>query len=135
MTSRLVAAVALAAALVSCADSRTIDATSTGSGTGVRGRAVIGPMCPVMRDDQPCPDRPVETTLEIVARASGAVVATVETDDEGRFAADLSPGDYLVRLDANAPPPGNLPQSAEADFTVVAGSYTDVTLTFDSGIR
>lgn len=125
------ASVALAGALVACAEAR----APAPEGTGVRGRATIGPMCPVVREGEECPDRPVQTTLQIVARGTDDVVARVTSDDDGRFSAALAPGDYTIRLDPQAPPPGNMPQAVEVDFTVTAGAYADVLVAFDSGIR
>src|SRR5205814_1656827 len=40
--------------------------------SGVEGRVTAGPTCPVQRADQPCPDKPVETTLRLL-RQDGSV--------------------------------------------------------------
>jgi hypothetical protein len=104
--------------------------TTAPQATGVAGVALVGPMCPVIREDSPCPDRPWQGT--VVARTpSGAEIAHVDTDAEGRFALDLPPGDYVVVSLTT----GILPAPASVEVTVVAGEVAEVELLLDSGIR
>ena len=51
---------------------------------GIQGVVLLGPMCPVVRADDPCPDQPYEAWIEI-RNASGEVVTGVRSDAEGRF--------------------------------------------------
>ena len=100
-------------------------------GTGVEGIVSVGPQCPVETPDSPCPYLPF--VGEVQATASNGTVSTVTTDAEGRFTMDLIPGSYtLVAVTAgDGGPPTPIPQTV----VVERGSYTQVTLQVDSGIR
>ena len=103
-------------------------------GQGVRGTATIGPTCPVVREGEDCEDRPVQTTL-LITESDGDLVARVETVADGSFAHDLAPGSYVITADPDADPPGGLRHGVSVPFDVRAGSYTEVQVSFDSGIR
>jgi hypothetical protein len=107
-------------------------ATQPAIDSGVAGQALLGPTCPVVRIDNPCPDQPYQTTL-IIMTPDGATVMKIETDAEGYFRAPLQPGDYILHPET----PDNLPYPRAADqpFTVTAGQYTQLTVEYDSGIR
>jgi hypothetical protein len=111
------------------------DGPAAGEGSsGITGRAVLGPICPVNREDTPCPDRPHGgARLRIIVRATGDVAATVTADDEGRFRVPLAPGEYVV--DAGPTEGRPLPFAKPVDVTVRPGEYTHVTVAFDTGIR
>jgi len=98
--------------------------------SGVKGQALIGPMCPVVQTDAPCPDQPHQTTL-IVLTLDGREATRFRTDAEGKFAADLPAGDYVLHPE-NA---NGLPFAADVPFTVIENQFTTVIITFDSGIR
>ena len=91
----------------------------------------VGPQCPVETPDSPCPDLPF--VGDVQATASDGTVTTVTTDDQGRFTMDLVPGSYtLVAVtEGEGGPPTPIPQTV----VVEQGSYTQVTLEVDSGIR
>ena len=109
-------------------DPSTCDATAT---SGIAGLVLIGPMCPVMRQDEPCPDQPFAATL-IIRDSQGLELCTVSSGDDGRFLVGLPPGSYeLIPLTG----PGGLPAAAPQWVTVVPDQYTDVTVNYDSGIR
>ena len=57
------------------------DATAT---SGITGVVLIGPMCPVMREDAPCPDQPFAATL-LIRDSQGRELCTVSSGDAGRF--------------------------------------------------
>jgi|GEM_PF-3307106 len=102
------------------------------SESGVTGVAMLGPTCPVMTDppDPSCADRPYQGTFEIVSR-TGAGGLAVSTDASGSFSAKLAPGDYTITLVNESA----MPSMSPTDFTVVAGEWTELTLSLDSGIR
>jgi hypothetical protein len=119
----------IASLLGSCGD----DAGGEGS-SGIAGRAVLGPTCPVEREGTPCPDQPYDgARLRIVDRGTGDVVATVTTDDQGRFRVAVAPGDYVVDAEPTEGRP--LPFAKPVDVTVRPGRFTEVTVAFDTGIR
>ena len=95
---------------------------------GIRGTILAGPACPgPARVDSPCPDRPVAMTIEMVQGTS--VVATVATGADGRFSVALAPGSYVLRSGSG------LPALRSQSVTVAAGSYAEVELHADTGMR
>jgi hypothetical protein len=102
--------------------------------SGITGRAVLGPTCPVEREDTPCPDRPYAgARLRITERGTGDVAATVMAEDDGRFRVPLAPGEYVVDAEPTEGRP--LPFAKPVDVTVRPGEFTHVTMSFESGIR
>ena len=105
------------------------DATAT---SGISGVVLIGPICPVMRVDEPCPDQPFAATLRI-RDSQGRELCTVASGEDGRFQVSLPPGTYeLVPLTGGA---GGLPVAAAQWVAVAPGQYTEVIVSYDSGIR
>jgi hypothetical protein len=100
--------------------------------TGVVARVSIGPMCPVVRVDQPCPDRPFQADV-IVTDSTGSVVARGETDAAGSIRLALLPGEY--QLEARSPDDKAYPRAATVDVRVTLGLWTQVAMSLDSGIR
>ena len=123
MFRRVVVLVALAA-FAACGHG------SAQPGTGVRGVVMLGPTCPVENVNSPCPDRPFHG--QVAATSSDGSTVTVATDAAGRFTMDLAAGTYTVgAVTSGGGPPTAKPQSV----TVRDGSYTQVTLEVDTGIR
>jgi|SRR5215468_5621868 len=101
---------------------------------GIEGKVVMGPMCPVERKDQPCPDKPLEASIEIQGQDDQDNKRRIRSGKDGRFRIDLAPGKYtLTPISPNpgAPPRAPGPQSV----TVESGKYIHVTIKYDSGIR
>jgi hypothetical protein len=104
---------------------------SSGEG-GIRGTVLLGPTCPVQTQERPCPDRPL-ADAEVQVVRGGDVVATVRSDDDGRFTVGLDPGHYVVQAVVE---PGGPGMSAKpVDVTVTRGEFTDVSVPVDTGIR
>jgi Carboxypeptidase regulatory-like domain len=102
-------------------------------GTGIAGKAVAGPTCPVVRENDPsCNPRPVSGAVVVIKSLTGAEVARVETDAAGAFRIALPPGGYTVESDRTS---GFPTPPAPVAVTVVANVLTDVQLEFDTGIR
>lgn len=100
----------------------------TGPNSGIRGTILAGPACPgPARLESACPDRPVSMTVEVVSGA--AVAATFTTDAAGTFSVSVAPGTYTLRSKSGPP------TLKSASVVVVAGTYTDVELHADTGIR
>jgi hypothetical protein len=114
----LLAAVALLAA---CGGS-----SAGSSDSGVRGRALLGPACPV----EPCSVSEPPYNGSFVVRKDGAVVAKAKTDGKGRFELRLDPGQYVLESES-----AGLPLLKPVEVTVHAHEFTEITLGFDSGIR
>jgi hypothetical protein len=98
--------------------------------SGVMGRVLVGPTCPVTHPGQTCL-KPYETTLQIRKGAQGPVVARVRSGSDGTFRARLSPGSYVIE-----PLPGRTrPYTSPRAITVHRHKYSNVTIRFNSGIR
>jgi hypothetical protein len=124
---RLLSVLLMIATLKACSTAPTPDGTS-----GVFGRVTLGPVCPVVQVGESCPDQPYQATLSILA-ASGDKVARIVTDADGNFRISLVPGDYILQPETPENQP--LPIAQEQQFTVTAGQFTELLVTYDSGIR
>jgi hypothetical protein len=118
---KLVCLLAAVTVLTACGGS-----SAGGADSGIRGRALLGPACPV----EPCSVSEPPYTGSFVVRKYGAVVAKVKTDGQGRFEVRLGPGRYVLESES-----AGLPFLKPVDVTVRAHEFTDVELAFDSGIR
>ena len=98
--------------------------------SGVEGQVFIGPVCPVVQEGQECPDQPYQATL-IVNNLNGREIAKVQTDIQGRFKIQLEPGEYILHPES----PNVMPFASDQAFTVVNGRFTQIIVTYDSGIR
>jgi hypothetical protein len=128
--SRSLAALALvvAFALGACAG----PAATAAADTGIKGTVTLGPTCPVEQPGQaPC-ITPYVATLVIANAQNGKEVARVTSAADGSFRVAVPPGDYVI-----APQPGadNYPTGQPVSVHVAAGSFTDVAVLYDTGIR
>jgi hypothetical protein len=119
------ALVLVAVAVASCGGNGSGDGTS-----GIRGQALAGPQCPVEVQGSPCPPVPWEGTV-VATDVDGGAGYTVETDTDGRFELPLEPGTYEISIVSDSSPPFAKPQSV----TVEPGSFAEVTVSVDTGIR
>jgi len=97
---------------------------------GIDGIVLLGPLCPVQSDTDPCPDRPYVARIE-VRSLGGTRVTTVRSGEDGRFRVGLRPGGYILDPESGDP----FPTAGEQEVEVVEGEYTEVTVAFDTGIR
>jgi hypothetical protein len=98
--------------------------------SGVEGQVLIGPMCSVVQVGQSCPDQPYQAMLTINSR-DGTRITHVQSDSQGHFKIPLKPGDYILHPES----PNTMPFVAEEAFHVEAGRFTQLTVSYDSGIR
>lgn len=103
--------------------------------TGVHIVAVAGPTCPVetVPPDPNCAPKPVpNATAVIIDAADGVQDLFVVLDAAGEGFVELEPGDYSVTAQAV----GGFMNGPEPQRVVVEdGRISEVTLTFDTGIR
>jgi hypothetical protein len=104
--------------------------TSQPSDSGIEGIVTIGPMCPVMRANVPCPDQPYQATLTVLT-TNGKKVAQFQTDEKGNFRFNLASGDYVLHPKS----PNVMPSAADIPFTVDEHEFTWLEISYDSGIR
>jgi Carboxypeptidase regulatory-like domain len=98
--------------------------------SGIRGRARSGPHCPVEVEGSPCPDLPWKGTVIAIDTETGEEF-TVATDVDGRFRLPLEPGSYEVSIASESSPPSAKMQTV----TVEPGSFTEIVVSVDTGIR
>ncbi|MGB8982817.1 MAG: hypothetical protein WCC12_13145 [Anaerolineales bacterium] len=102
----------------------------TPRGSGIEGQVLIGPMCPVAQPGQNCPDQPYQATLTVNS-PSGVRIAQVQSDAQGHFRVPLVPGEYILHPES----PDGIPFAGDQMFAVQTGQYTQLSVTYDSGIR
>jgi hypothetical protein len=102
----------------------------TPRGSGIEGQVLIGPMCPASQQGADCSDQPYQATLTVKS-PSGVQIVQVQTDAEGRFQVPLVPGEYILHPES----PNGTPFAGDQSFSVATGSYTQLTVHYDSGIR
>jgi len=100
--------------------------------SGIAGKALMGPMCPVVREGMACPDMPYQATITINS-LEGRKIVQFQTDEEGNFNIPLAPGDYVLHPETPERKP--FPFAGEQRFTVLPGEYTRLIVSYDSGIR
>ncbi|MDA1062155.1 MAG: hypothetical protein O2895_04505 [Chloroflexi bacterium] len=103
------------------------------AGSGVWGTVTLGPLCPVQREDQPCPDRSLAATI-VLRDASGNEVGRATSGSDGRYQIAAPPGDYI--LDPQPLDGQQLPHAVPIEVTIKGGVYWAlVDIPYDSGIR
>lgn len=107
-------------------------ASPTAPSSGIEGRTVAGPTCPVERAESPCPPKVVPgATVVAIDRATGRSWRAA-SDAEGTFRLALAPGTYLVHGEwTSAPSKVTQPLTVQ----VRPGEFTPVVVGFDTGIR
>ena len=100
--------------------------------SGIRGRALIGPTCPVERvpPDPRCKPKPLATTIAVLRASDRKRMATTSSGKDGRFSVRVRPGRYYLRGAKSG-----RPLAHPVLVTVHAHRFATATLTFDSGIR
>jgi len=118
----------LATLLAACGPS----SASVPPGTGIHGTVTLGPTCPVEKVGEPPCVTPYAATLVITSAEDDSVVARVSSGPDGAFSVDVPPGDYVI-----VPQPGGdpYPTGTPVEVTVEAGAYTEIEVSYDSGIR
>ena len=110
----------------------TLPPTAQGE-SGVAGRTMVDGGCPVEIEASPCPQKPVSARITVTLAGTGASVTVITSDAEGRFRVGLTPGSYVLSAANLTGSP--YPRSSPVNIVVHSGSYTTLTLLFDSGIQ
>jgi hypothetical protein len=116
--------------VVACGGAPVDGDTSPPVASNVRGVVLLGPMCPVVRENSPCPDRPIQARLRVTSADGASFVA--DTDEEGRFHLTLEPGRYAVHAVDLTLGRSSKPTTFEVP---PSGPVVDVVVLVDSGIR
>jgi hypothetical protein len=102
--------------------------------SGVAGRVLRGPICPVQRFDDPaCADQPAAAVLSIQTADRSHEVAVTASDQAGNFRLTLPPGDYVMVFQTlnGSKFPSSIPQTV----TVLPNNFANVSIRLDTGIR
>jgi hypothetical protein len=98
--------------------------------SGIEGRVLLGPKCPVITEESPCPDEPVAAEV-IAMRLEDRETFSVRSGSDGRFRLALPPGDYEVQALVTA----GAMFAKPVNVTVTAGEFVHVDVPLDTGIR
>ena len=101
--------------------------------SGIEGQVLLGPMCPVVQEGTPCPDKPYQATIVVWNADRTKKVRTFTTAATGRFRVPLPPGDYYI--DPQPPDSGGPPTPIPQTVTVPTDRFVQITVEYDSGIR
>ncbi len=101
-------------------------------GTGIQGRVLAGPTCPVVSVNDPsCDDRPVAGATILVLDVRGTEVARLVTDKNGIYAVTLPSGPYTIEPQ----PVDGFMHVADPLAVTVGDGIVSVDIAFDTGIR
>lgn len=98
--------------------------------SGIHGRILYGPTCPVQRPGHSC-ERPYQASIAIRREHTRTLVMRVRSGPDGRFTAHLAAGAYLL-VPRNGRP---YPRAQSQAVSVRRNMFTAVTVRYDSGIR
>jgi len=131
---RLIHRFFLGVLLTNCAIASVVGKSPNTTESGIEGQVSIGPMCPVVQPDRPCPDKPFVASIEIQNQDDQGDLLTIRSREDGHFRVKLAPGKYT--LTPKAPNPGAPPHAPPPEsVTVESGNYAHVKIKYDSGIR
>ena len=104
--------------------------------SGMRGKVILGPTCPVLRDppDPSCDDKPFATELLLIEITGDKArnVKRFNSTKDGAFSFEVSPGRYRIQSATN----NTLTFCSSVDEIVVTSKdYTEAIIHCDSGIR
>ena len=123
----LYALIALALLTGACAKA----SSSSGTGdSGIRGRVLLGPTCPVETQASPCPDKPIAAQV-VVSTTDGKQVAGIRSKSDGTFTVAVSPGQYVMTVTGLK----GIQFAKPVTVSVPDGRFVEVTVSVDSGIR
>jgi len=101
--------------------------------SGVKGVTDVDIGCPPSPNANPCPRRPLGARLLFVRRDRDAPDVEVRTGEDGTFTVNLFPGRYEVVQDNLTGAP--YPRADRMTLEVRQGTFTTITVMFDSGVR
>jgi len=107
-------------------------AKPTPTDSGIAGKVLLGPICPVLIEGQDCPDQPYQAALTVNSR-EGRKIVQFQTDENGNFNIPLAPGEYILHPETPHGVP--YPFAEDQPFTVLPGEFTRLVVLYDSGIR
>lgn len=109
------------------------DQNTSAQMSGITGQVTMSLTCPVEQfsPDPQCVPKPYETTITITKPDTTAFSKSVATDAEGNFLVMLAPGFYMLAPTGGA----TFPTCSSRTVEVIAGAFTPLELSCDTGIR
>jgi hypothetical protein len=102
--------------------------------SGVRGKAVEGPVMPVEQEGQDN-NKPLPGAIITLQPATGGdELARTVADSNGEFQLGITAGNYLM-VPLPPDPQGSWPRAIPQSVTVKEQQFTDVVVQYDTGIR
>jgi hypothetical protein len=120
----------LLAALVAIPACGNDDLLGPGATQGIYGLVLVGPQCPVHGPGVSCPDVPYSAWIKVLSEGGG-LATRVRAGEDGRFEVGLRAGRYILDPESDDP----FPFAGQLEVDVLEGVYTEVTISFDTGIR
>jgi hypothetical protein len=99
------------------------------SSSGIVGQVTIGPLSPVERPGM-VNYGPYQATISVLNQR-GQTMTAFKSDVNGRFRVPLNPGMYTLHPESS----GFYPHAMDQSVTVFEDQFTEVSITYDSGIR
>jgi len=101
--------------------------------SGIYGKVTLGPLNPVVREgDESKNERPYQATIIVKDKNGSHEVKRFSSGKNGEFKVYLTPGTYLLDpLSKNSIPPTGKSETV----TVRLNEFTEVNISYDSGIR
>lgn len=101
--------------------------------SGIKGIVMIGPISPVEKEGE-INEKPYPEAVILIMDSKGKKeIASVKSDQNGRFEIYLAPDTY--QLLPQTPDKQPLPVADPQTVIVTANKFTEVTINYDSGIR
>jgi hypothetical protein len=101
-------------------------------GSGIEGRVLAGPTCPVVTVGDPsCDDRPVAGATILILDAGGTEIARLTSDAAGHYGVTLPAGPYTVEPQRVE----GFMRMAEPVAVTVGDGFVTVDIGYDTGLR
>jgi len=103
--------------------------------TGIEGRVVAGPTCPVEQDPpiEECADKPLSITLALVFADTGKIASLFASNADGSFVLPAKPGRYkITMLPSDRPYPRC---DSDGEIVVPREGFVHSSIVCDTGIR
>ncbi len=100
---------------------------------GVTGTVTIGPICPVVRIDEPCvvpPEVYTSRSIIVYGPTEDIQISQTKLTADGTFKLSLTPGTYWLQIE-----PAGIGPGEKKPVTIVANKTSKVDFDIDTGIR
>ncbi len=112
---------------------RACSASIQPTNSGVAGTVIIGPISPVEKEGEINENPYPNAVIFIMDDTGKRKIAETTSDQYGRFKVNLAPAAY--QLLPQTPKNHSFPIGTPQRVTVEAGKFTEITISYDSGIR